>query len=139
MKYAPTDILLVFKSVQLKGYAPDSFVEVVRNTKTITQEVGCDGQVVRVFSADKSGKATFTLQAASQTNDQLSRIQQSDEVNYDGEGTFQLSDTNSTTLCHGDEACLEAPSEVKRGKGMPVQEWVLLIADLEMFSGGSFI
>ncbi len=136
--YSPDQILLVFKGVLIQSFAPDSFVKVGRNTKTVTLEVGAGGDVVRVFSKDKTGYVEVDILAASATNDLLSAIQRSDETFHDGVGSVMLKDSNSLTLAHGDEACLEGPSDIERGKGMPTQKWKILVAKIDMKIGGAF-
>jgi hypothetical protein len=135
--YDPTANVLIFKGIPISSYAPDSFITVSRNTKNVEMTVGAGGDVVRVFTADHSGKIVVDIVAASQTNDLLSAVQQSDEVNHDGVGSVMLQDLNGTTFAHGDEACLEGPSDIKRGKGMPTQQWTILVANIEQFAGGA--
>lgn len=135
--YDPTENKLVFKGLTIASYAPDSFIKAARNTKSVTLEVGASGDVVRVFSKDKSGKLTVSVLAASSTNDKLSAIQQSDEANADGLGALQLNSNNGTLFVHGDEACIEGPPEINRGAKMPTYDWVFLIANMDVFAGGS--
>lgn len=135
--YSPDQMIFVFKGVPITAWAPDSFITVKRNERTITMEVGAGGDVVRVFTVNKSGTIEFELVSASSQNDILSNIQVSDEVNHDGVGAVLLQDANGTTFAHGDEACLDGPPDIGRGKGMPTSKWRILVANIEMFSGGA--
>ena len=135
--YSPDQMVFVFKGIPITAWAPDSFITVKRNERTITMDVGAGGDVVRVFTLNRSGTIEFSLVAASQDNDLLSNVQQSDEIDHDGVGATLLQDINGTTFAHGDEACLDGPADIERGKGMPIAKWKLLVADIEMFSGGA--
>jgi len=135
--YEPTQMVFVFKGVPITAWAPDSFITAKRNERTVTMEVGAGGDVVRVFTVNKSGMIEFELVSASDQNDILSNIQASDEVDHDGVGAVLLQDINGTTFVHGNEACLDGPPDIGRGKGMPTSKWRLLVAEIEMFSGGA--
>jgi hypothetical protein len=135
--YSPDQIVFVFKGIPITAWAPDSFITVKRNERTIKMEVGAGGDVVRTFTLDKSGMVEFELVAASVQNDILSSIQVSDEVNHDGIGAMLLQDINGTTFAHGNEACLDGPADIVRGKAMPTAKWRLLVANIEMIAGGA--
>lgn len=135
--YSPDQIIFAFKGVPITAWAPDSFVTVKRNERTVTMEVGAGGDVVRVFTLNHSGTIEFELVAASPQNDLLSNIQASDEVNHDGVGSVILQDINGSTNAHSNEACLDGPPDIVRGKGMPTTKWKLLVSDITMFLGGA--
>jgi hypothetical protein len=138
--YDPLRYVVIFKGVQIRGYASGTFVNIERAEDSFTEDVGSGGDVVRVRSHNKSGTCTLTLQAASPSNDQLSAILAADEagVTVDaGVGALLVKDLNGTTVASASSAWIRKPPAVEQGNEATNREWVIACANLKLFVGGA--
>lgn len=137
--YDPLQIVIVFKSLRLQGYADGTYVKVARSVDTWTDQVGADGQMTRVRTRDQSGTITITLVAASQSNRDLALLALEDEQFGNGVGTVSVRDLNGLDLHKGESAWVKKPSDAEYGKDAGTREWVIRVQKLETFSGGSVL
>jgi hypothetical protein len=66
--YSPEDVKCVWNGIDITGFAPDTFVKVMRSVDAYTKTVGADGLVARTRSADRTGEVTITLMQNSLSN-----------------------------------------------------------------------
>lgn len=140
--YDPSRITVNVLGVQIQGFAPDTFVEVARDSNTVDDDAGAQGDVVRVINRDNRGTMKITLMQSSLSNDYLAGLVRSDETIVGGLGTVgpsALADLNGTTLCDGEESWVMKPADVKYGAKADKCEWSIRFAKLRMFPGGSFV
>lgn len=134
--YNPLLVVITFKGNIISGFADGTFLMVERDTETFSKVIGASGEVCRVRSLDRSGKATITLLQSSVSNDILSAINTLDELTGEGVGAFLVSDLNGTTLLAAPNAWIEKPASAEFGKELSDREWVLALDQVEMGIGG---
>lgn len=138
--YDPKQYIVVFKGIQLRGYADGTFIEVERVTDTFSEAVGAQGDVVRVKSNDRRGSITVTLQMASPANDILSAF--ANGVDDDNQapdfdvGAILVKDLNGSTVAAAQEAWIVKPPNITAAVEHTNRAWVFRCADLKMIVGG---
>lgn len=137
--YDPGQIVVVFNGVQLQGYGPDTFVKASRDEDAFTEQVGANGDVVRVRNRNRMGKVVVTLQDGSPSNDLLSTFAQTDERTGLGYGALMIKDLNGTTLIQAANAWVKKVADLEYAKAAGVNEWTLAAAELEVFLGGEVL
>lgn len=135
--YDPTEVTLVFNSILIDGYGPDTFIKATRNNDTWTLQMGNSGSGARSRNPDKSGKIEFTLLASSPANGLLMAIAIADELRGEGVGEFQVKD-RATLLgkCSGENAWVVKPPDFERGKEVGTITWTLETDDLDISHDG---
>ncbi len=137
--YDPSRIILVWNTIQVQGYGPDTFVKAARNEDQFTEQVGAAGDVVHIRNRNRTGKVTFTLQDASPSNDLLSAIANADEISGLGYGALMIKDLNGTTLVKCANARIQKYPDLEYGADAGTNDWILMCAELEMFIGGELV
>lgn len=138
--YDPKQYVLVFKGIRFRGYHSGTVIEVERMTDTFTEDVGADGDVVRVRGHDRRGTVTVTLQGTSPVNDMLSLVAAvgEDEDNTDADvGSLTLKDLNGTTVAFASEAWIVKPPNVPVAMEHTPRVWVIRCAKLNLYVGGA--
>ena len=134
--YDPGRITVSFNGIQIQGFGPDTFVKCSRNEDTFSEQVGANGDVVRVRNRNRMGKVVITLQDTSPSNDQLSQLAANDEKNGSGLGALLVKDLNGNTLVQAANAWIKKPADVEYGAKAGINEWTIAAAELEMTIGG---
>lgn len=135
--YDPAKILATLGPAIIVGYADGTFVKASRESDTFTDYCGADGEVTRARMRDKRGTVELTLSQSSPSNDLLSALAMQDELLGSGIVPFLLKDVFGTTLCSGGEAWVKKPAEVEFGKEVGPRTWIIRVARLTTFAGGS--
>jgi len=86
--YDPKKILISIGSHMVTGYAEGTFVSIEPNSDGVSKEVGCDGEIVRSLSPDRSYKVTITVLQTSPTVAFAQKQYDMDMVT--GEGIFPI-------------------------------------------------
>lgn len=137
--YDPKQFVVTFKGILLQGWMDGTFCSVERDEDTYEAHAGADGDVTRVRKHNRIGKCTITLKAESSTNDRLSEVMRGDELRNDGVGELMVKNTNGTTVCHGADAWISKPPVVEGADTASGREWILTIADVDIFVGGALV
>ena len=134
--YDPGRIVLIWNSIQIQGFGPDTFVKAARNEDNYTEAVGANGDVVHTRNRNRTGKVTFTIQDASPSNDQLSAAAIADELTGLGYGALMIKDLNGTTLVQSANARIQKYADLEYAADSGTNDWIIMCAELEMFLGG---
>lgn len=137
--YDPQQVIVVFKGIPIKGFAKGQFIKVSRDSDTFSTEEGAQGDIVRIRKRSKKATATITLLASSSSNDDLSRTALVDEKTGLGYGSFMMKNLNGNTLVSGPNSWIRKIPEVSFGDEHQNVEWVIDIAELEIFVGGFIV
>jgi len=138
-QYDPTKNVFVYQGHVIKGFAPGTFITAERDNDSFTDEVGADGAVVRVYSADKRGTITITLMGEADSNDILSTLMVSDERTKRAYGNCELSNLNTKVLIAAENAWVMKPANYEAADTVSPREWKIRCASIEMFLGGAII
>lgn len=123
--YNPKKITVVLGNHVVTGYAEDSFVNVEQASDGVTMKVGCDGEVVRSISPDRSFNITVALLMYSPTNKFLMDKYYKDIE--DGTGTFSImvKDILGNTVFSSDAGWVSKLPAQGYGKESANREWTI--------------
>lgn len=136
-QYDPNDYSVIFNGIPIEGFAEDDFISIEMASEGYNDEVGCDGHVVRLKSADERATVTFILKASSPTNKVLSALYQTDRKASGalGVGPLLIRDTQGVTVFAGAQAWICGWPKASLGKRASDREWKIRVAKLEVFLG----
>lgn len=136
-QYDPDDYSVIFNFIPIEGFAEDDFISIEMDSEGYSDEVGCDGHVVRMKNADERATVTFTIKASSTTNKVLSALYQFDRKapGSAGVGPLLIRDTQGVTVFAGTNAWIAGWPKTTIGKRAGDREWKIRVAKLESFLG----
>ncbi len=121
--YASNQVLIALGSHSVSGYADDSFITIEPNGDGIMKKVGCDGEIARAVSPDKSYKVKIAVLQTSETNSYLQDQYNRDMVSGDGDFSILIKDLKGGTLFSADSAWVTKPASRVFGKDTNNREW----------------
>lgn len=128
MNYDPTKVQVVVNGFTVTGFAEGSMISVSRNTDKREMDVGADGTVDFIESADDTAIMNITLKHGSPANQKLQELYDSGE-----EFTVAVVDQNfDGDVGHSGSRCKVGNlADDERTDSMAEREWPILIADHE--------
>jgi len=137
--YAPDQVVAIFGTHEIKGYADGTFIKVSRKEDSFTGKCGADGEVVRARNANKMGEVVFTLMQTSASNLWLATALAADELAPNGVSVFAflMKDLLGFTLHQAKSAWIVKPADSEWAKEAGTREWKLECAKLSMLEGGN--
>ena len=139
--YDPDQISVSVAGIPVKGYADDEFVRVERDNPAFDDVVGTDGDTTRSKTNDNRATVTIRLMQSSPSNDLLSVLHNSDKNTPGGVGVgpFLLRDKQGTTLVLGEKSWISKEPDISLGRTATEREWIIRVASLSSFHGGSVV
>lgn len=116
-------VILTWGPYRIRGFMPDSEIQVELDEDTFTKETGADGEVARSQSNAEGGVVTVMLQQTSPSNDDLSEAALLDRKNGDEVWPLQIDDLNGNSLVFAEEAWIMKPANGTWGKAYTGREW----------------
>lgn len=140
----PSRYALTVQGVQVQGVANDTFFKFTMQGAQIDDEVGGQGDVVRIISRDQRATLEITLLPTSPTNDFFSLLINQD-LNANGPsstggyavGASSLADLNGTTVIDGEETWLMQFADAELGSKIYNRVWKLRFAKARVTIGGN--
>lgn len=123
--YNPKEVLIALGSHIVTGYAEDSFVSIEPSGDGTTKKTGCDGEVTRSISPDKSYTVKVTLDQMSDSNSYFQSLYNRDQETGDAIEALMVQDLKGGMLFSADEAWVLKPSVRGFGKAAGTREWEL--------------
>lgn len=133
--YDPKEIIVSVAGQILSGFSED-VVTVARVEDAITDDVGADGEVIRILSNDRRGTITISLLQTSASNLVLSVLANADELLGGNVFPVLIADNRGLDLHVGAEAWVVKQPDAIYNKSNTPREWELRVADLRMVLGG---
>lgn len=121
--YDPKKVLIACGTHSVTGLADDAFVSVEPAGEGVTKKVGCDGEIVRSISPDKTSTVKITLLQTSDSNSFLQQMYNQDQQNGDGIFPLMIQDLMGGVLFSAEEAWVAKQSTFARGKEDTNREW----------------
>lgn len=137
--YAPAEVIVTFKGINIVGFMDSTFVEVERDEDSFTKHVGATGDVTRTRNHNTGGKVTVTLVQAAASNDLLAAAAAADELLGFGYGPIQVKDLAGNMKCSATQAWVMKLPKVERAKESGSVVWVFDCAELKVFAGGNVV
>ena len=124
-------LIIIIAGKQISGFADAEFLTIDYDNDRITSNVGTSGEVAAVVNNKKLGTATLRLQETSADNDVLSAIY---ELTLSGGfQDFALDDASGRTIAGATKCWIPKLPSLVESNEVQVREWVIKLADLEMF------
>lgn len=133
--YDPKEIVVIFAGQILSGFSED-VVTVTRTEDAVTDDIGADGEVIRILSNDRRGTVTISLLPVSASNLLLSVIANADELGGGNVVPILIKDNRGLDLHVGAEAWIVKQPDAIYNKTNQPREWEIRVADLRMVVGG---
>lgn len=135
--YDPAAIIITVGGVPISGFSDSTFLEIARTDPTFNTVVGADGYVTRGKTNNLSGTMTITLKQSSPSNDVLSGFAILDEATSTGIFPVLVKDLSGTSIYFSAQAWVQQISNATYAKEISDNQWVLALADIDMFVGGN--
>lgn len=138
--YDPTLVKMIAVGIPLVGLSDGTFIKAVRNTDTWSIKVGADGRTVRVKSADRSGRFTFTLQQDSPSNTALMALVAADELTSTGIGATLVKDlATDQAKASGPVSWIVKTPDFERSKDLSDVEWTVETGEIAITQGSNVL
>jgi hypothetical protein len=136
--YDPDQVLFLFATVPIKGYADGTFINIEAQERFVTK-VGADGVVTRTKTNSKVDRITISLMPGSDSNDVLSAVHilDLDSANGAGVAPLAIKDLSGRFLYMSPEAWIVQPPNVEFAKEPGQRDWIFEAVDATRFDGGS--
>jgi len=137
--YSPDEVDVLVAGIPITGWADGEFLTIEMTTDAFTSVVGTDGEVTRNRSNDNRATATVKLMQSSASNDLLSALYNTDRLarNGAGIGAFLVKDNQGRSLYAAAECWIRKHPDISFDREATAREWVIEIADLQVFTGGN--
>lgn len=133
--YNLKDIILTFGGVIIEGGADGDKMSVAPTGDDWTMQKGSDGEVIRSFQNDFTGRVTINLLYGAPSNQYLSDIRKQDTLTGNGVKTLSIADTRGNSLFVADAAWIMKRPEVPFGKDAGTVTWELDCAQITIEPG----
>lgn len=133
--FNPKSSQVVYGGKLLGGWAPDTFISIMRNADMYTLAVGSDSTGTRVKSSNYSGRITLTLQQTSPSNDDLNAIATADELSDAGALPFYFQ--NGNFIATAITAWIVKRPDSEFSTGVSSRVWVLETEYLTIENAGA--
>ncbi len=130
--YNPKEIVISLGNHMVTGVAEDSFVSIEQNGDGMTKKVGCDGEIVRSISPDRTYVVKLTLLQYSDTNSYLQNRYRQDQETGDGMFPILIKDLKGDLVFSSDAAWPAKAAPRSYGKESGNREWELHTGEGEL-------
>lgn len=130
--------LILVGGVRMQGFADGEGFTLELDDDLYSKTTGADGDVARARRHGRAGNAKITLMQSSPSNDILTGFAVADILNNAGVVPLMVKDLLGTTAIFAAYAWVKKPPAVALGKEVTNREWMLDIANVELFIGGNF-
>lgn len=130
--YNPKQVIVTLGGHIVSGYAEDSFVSIEGNGDGITRKVGCNGEIVRSVSPDRTFNVKISLLQTSETNSWLQNMQSLDIDTGEGMFSIEVKDLRGGTLFFAADAWIVKPAARGYGRESSNREWDIQTGDGEI-------
>jgi len=135
--YDPKSVIITIGGVPMSGFSDGTFLEVNRDEATWNKVVGADGYVTRGKTNNFTGTITLTLKQSSPSNDVLSGFMAADEISNVGIVPILIKDLSGNSTYFSAQGWIQQYPSSTFGKEINDREWVIALADLDLFVGSN--
>jgi hypothetical protein len=135
--YDPKDVIFVFKTRQIDGFAAGTFIKASRNNDAFSFQPSNSGGGARSRNPDRSGRVEITLLTSSAANKILSDIYMTDELSAAGVGEILILDRRTLAAkVQCENAWIMKPADWERQKEVSELTWILESEELNITHDG---
>lgn len=130
--YSSKQVIVTFGAHTVTGYAEDSFVTIEQSGEGTTKVVGCDGEVARSLSPDKTHQVKISLLQTSDSNKYFNKIRRLDVETGEGVMPLMITDLRGGMLFQAPEAWILKDPSRAYGKATQNREWTFDTGSAEL-------
>ena len=116
-------VLMAFGNHAVTGWADDSFITISSSGDGFTKKTGCDGEVVRSVSPDKTYSIKLSLLQTSESNTWMQNRYNMDRETGEGMFPVLIKDLMGGLLFSAEQAWVVKPADRGYGKEAGNREW----------------
>lgn len=135
--YDPKSVQIIVGVNPMGGFADGTFATVAYENDAFTKISGADGDVSRSKSNDSTGTLTLTLAQTSPSNDVLTAVAIADRTANNGIVPIAVKDLSGRSTYVSAFGWIRKQPDSEYAKEITNREWILDLADLDMFNGGN--
>jgi hypothetical protein len=135
--FDPSNVILTFASTTIIGFAKGTMIKVSLDSPQYTDEVGANGDVVRVKNNDERASIEIDLMGSSPSNDFLSARAILDKLSGTGKAPVEITDLNGRSIHKGLDCWVEKMADAEYGTEATGRAWKLRVGRLSHFVGGT--
>lgn len=135
--YNPREVTISLGSHMVEGYAEDSFVQIEPNGDGITKKVGCDGEIVRSVSPDRTYNIRLSLLMSSATCKFLQDKFDEDIENGNALFPILIKDLKGGMVFASDSCWVVRSAPRQFGRDAPDREWELSTGEAQLTEEGN--
>jgi hypothetical protein len=137
-QYDPKQVSISWNAISLnQGIAAGTFILAERVTPDWVDEVGSDGEYLRIAQNDERGIVTVTLMQSSKVNGLLSAVLKVDKLTAGAVGGMTIKDNQGNSLAIGAVAFIEGPPPMERSNAATTNAWRFLCSKLDITQLGN--
>lgn len=133
--YDPKEIIVNVNGQIITGFSED-MVTVTRAEDAIIDEIGADGEVVRILSNDRRGNISISLLPQTAANLIFSVLANADELTGGSVFPVLIKDNRGNDLHAGAECWVQKQPETIYNKTAAPRVWIIRSSDLRMVVAG---
>src|SRR5574338_962502 len=125
LTYRPSDVTVTVAGIHtVTGYAEDTFINIVNNTRPVQTQRSMDGVIERLYTPHEGYTVTLTLAQSSLSNNVLGTIANIDAATRMGKFPLTIKDTSGQTTFFAIDAWIDRTPDVSFGQDMATRAWV---------------
>jgi hypothetical protein len=133
--YNLADIIMTWGGIPIEGGGDGDKISIAPTGDDWTMQVGTDGEVIRSYQNNLSGRVTLTLIYGAPINAFLSAIARQDRLTGDGVFPLSITDLRGNSLFSAESAWIMKRPEVPLGRDAGSVEWALDCAQITIEPG----
>lgn len=130
--YNPKEVSISLGSHLVTGYADDSFITIDPNGDGVTKKVGCDGEIVRSVSPDKTYIVKLAVLQQSDTNSFLQNCYAQDIATGDAMFPLLIKDLKGNMVFSAEAAWVVRPASRGYGRESANREWEIHTGEADL-------
>lgn len=130
-------VICLVGGIPMQGFADGVGIEVQLDDDLYQKTAGADGDVSRARRHGLASNAKLTFMQTSPSNDVLMAFAIADMLNNAGVVPMLIKDLLGTTVIFAPYCWVKKPPAFSAGKELSNREWMLDVANTELFVGGN--
>jgi len=136
-EYSPGSVFVTVGGIPMSGFSNNSMVKFMYREDAFSDDVGAQGDFVRVQNLNTSAEVEISLLQTSPSNDVLNAMAFQDRHFGLGVRDIQIKDLRGTTVFAAPFAYVQKVAEGEFAKGSTDRVWKLTCASAEINVGGA--
>lgn len=135
--YNPREVTISLGNHMVEGYAEDSFIQIEPNGDGISKKVGCDGEIVRSVSPDRTYNIRLALLMSSATCKFLQDKFDEDVASGNAMFPILVKDLKGGMVFSSDACWVVRSAPRQFGRQAPDREWELSTGEADLNEEGN--